>query len=309
VVDPTVSVVIPAYNRADTIVRALDSVCAQTFSDLEIIVIDDASTDQTAALVHDYGDPRIRMIHHGTNRRAGAARNTGIRAARGRYVAFLDSDDEWTPDKLGIQIAALESAPAAVRASCTGSYLVENSREYPRVPRLLSHRQMLLGCDLAPGSTLVVRRDVFDTVGLNDAGFYRYEDWDWALRYAEHYQMGGVPRPLARIHRGARPPAAPTEAAARRILSRHGAAARRYGRHFARKVAATRHIELAEYFFRERRFHDATRCLIAALIQTPLVRPGLYVLVVDAAFGINLQGLLWRLIRRPARVGAGEGES
>ena len=102
--DPTVSVIVPTYNRAHLIARALESVCSQTFTDWECLVVDDASTDNTDEVVRSFGDPRVQYLRHETNRRGGAARNTGIAAARGEFLAFLDSDDEWVPAKLERQL-------------------------------------------------------------------------------------------------------------------------------------------------------------------------------------------------------------
>src|SRR5436190_11436655 len=101
---PTVSVVIPVFNRAVAVRRAIDSVLAQTFQDFEIIVVDDGSTDDTAESVSSFQDPRITLIRHDRKRGGSAARNTGIRSSSGAYVAFLDSDDEWLPAKLERQL-------------------------------------------------------------------------------------------------------------------------------------------------------------------------------------------------------------
>ncbi|MDH4229816.1 MAG: glycosyltransferase [Nitrospirota bacterium] len=293
---PTVSVVIPAYNRAHTLGRALDSVLAQTFGDFELIVVDDASTDDTVRVAEATGDPRVRVLRHETNRRAAAARNTGIRAARGKYVAFLDSDDEWLPEKLHRQVAFLEGAAPDMLACCTAFRMVDGPHDFLKIPRLLSLREMYFGCDLGPGTTLMVRRDVFDGVGVNDESLYRYEDWDWSLRYARRYRMGCVAEPLAIVHRGPRPPAAPTAGAAERLLEVHAPVLAGLGRVFTRRVCATRWVELAEYFYRERNFSEGTRFLLRGILIWPLVRPGLYVLVLDAAFDIPLQRLLWRVL-------------
>ena len=103
---PDISVVIPAYNRATTIARALNSVLAQTFQDLEVIVVDDGSTDHTSEVIQQIGDARVEIIRHTRNQGAAEARNTGMKAAGGKYIAWLDSDDEWLPDKLQVQLDA-----------------------------------------------------------------------------------------------------------------------------------------------------------------------------------------------------------
>lgn len=298
--EPAVSVIIPAYNREATIARAMDSVLAQTLADLELIVVDDASTDRTAEVVAAYADPRVRLLRHDTNRRAAAARNTGIRAARGQYVAFLDSDDVWFPDKLATQVADLEAAPADVRASCTAFEVVRWGELFRITPALLSHRQVFMGCDWSPGTTLMVRRDVFDTVGRLDESFGRYEDWDWALRYTRRYRIRVVPRAMVRLYREGSPPARRLVHDCLRLLDVHRSDLDRHGAVFARKVRALRWFELAEHFYRDRDFHSGTLYLLRGLGTWPLVRPGMYVLLVDALFGIPLQRALWRLFRRGA---------
>ncbi|MFC6974687.1 glycosyltransferase family 2 protein [Halomicroarcula sp. GCM10025709] len=108
---PRVSVVVPTYNRADTVGRAVESALAQTVTDIEVVVVDDGSTDDTAAVVTGIDDERVRYLAHERNRGRSAARNTGIEAARGEYVAFLDSDDRWLPGKLDRQLAELSRRP------------------------------------------------------------------------------------------------------------------------------------------------------------------------------------------------------
>ena len=106
---PTVSVVIPTYNREHLVMRAIRSVVSQTFKDWELLVVDDGSKDNTEDAVQSFGDPRIRFIKHEINKGECATRNTGIVAATGGYLAFLDSDDEWLPEKLEKQVELLDS--------------------------------------------------------------------------------------------------------------------------------------------------------------------------------------------------------
>jgi hypothetical protein len=115
---PVVTVLIPAYNAARTIERAVNSVLAQTYTDYEIIVVDDGSRDATSEIVAAYRDDRIRLFRMARNRGESGAMNEGIAAARGEFVAFLDADDEWLPTKLAKQIAVLRNSPDAVMASC-----------------------------------------------------------------------------------------------------------------------------------------------------------------------------------------------
>jgi len=110
---PLITVLIPAFNAASTIERALDSVLAQTYDDYEIIVVDDGSRDATSEIVAGYDNDRIRLLRLASNQGASSAVNEGLAAARGELVAFLDADDEWLPTKLAKQVEALSRNPAA----------------------------------------------------------------------------------------------------------------------------------------------------------------------------------------------------
>jgi glycosyltransferase involved in cell wall biosynthesis len=181
----------------------VDSAVAQTFADLEIIIIDDGSTDHTVNLVTQWVSDRLRVIRHPQNRGAAAARNTGITAAQGRWIAFLDSDDAWKPDKLARQIALLEQVGRTATACSTGYYLHKDGRDLTININLSPEqfrREILFGCTISPGTTLLVDRRVFDEIGMFDEGFRRLEDWDWLLRLAERHDMVFVPAPLADVY-------------------------------------------------------------------------------------------------------------
>ncbi|GGO98790.1 glycosyltransferase family 2 protein [Stakelama pacifica] len=138
---PTVSVIIPTYNSAALIAETLDSLVAQTFSDFEVIVVDDCSPDHTAAVVRAYGDPRIRFVRAPVNRGCVHARNLGFSLARGRYVAGLDHDDLCMPERFARQVAFLDAHPEVMLVG-TGSQLYENGTVRPH------HRPMGMTSDL-----------------------------------------------------------------------------------------------------------------------------------------------------------------
>jgi len=185
-----ISVVIPTYNRAHCIVRALESVFAQSLAPGEIIVVDDASHDDTAAVLAPYAG-RIRVIRHETNAGASAARNTGIAAAQGTWVAFLDSDDAWRPDKLARQLAFM--AAHGINVCCTNCDLIwpdgQVEPAYRPYPPRMEIGHYVWGCFTCPGSTLIARRDLIAAVGGYDLRYPRYEDWDLFLRLADHPQV------------------------------------------------------------------------------------------------------------------------
>ncbi len=223
---PAVSVIVPVFDGEKTIERALTSILAQTFTDFEIIVVDDGSADLTVeAVSRRYGE-QVRLIEHGKNRGAAAARNTGIAAARGRWIAFLDCDDTWRPEKLARQLEMLEKAGSSAKACATGFQLHKNGREITFKTKSSPEqfrREILFGCTISPGSTLLVDRSVFDDIGIFDEQFRRLEDWDWLLRFANRYDMVFVPLPLADIYLGGRVArdSDKVEEALNRILAKH----------------------------------------------------------------------------------------
>ena len=194
---PDASIIIPYYNNSDTINRAVQSVLAQTFTDFEIVVVDDGSEVKLTDNISASARNRISVLRHESNRGPAAARNSGIKQSKGRYVAFLDADDSWRPDKLERQLEALHGAPSEVRACFTGFALhreasgkVENFVSAPKHPFV---EELVWGCRVSPGSTLLCLRDCFDTVGLFDENLRRLEDWDWLLRFAEQYEPAYIP--------------------------------------------------------------------------------------------------------------------
>lgn len=205
----SVSVVIPAYNRAHCITIAIDSVLAQSLPVEEILVVDDASTDGLAEVLAAYGD-KVRLVKHTSNRGAAATRNTGIEVARGDYIAFLDSDDEWAPDKNKQQVAFMRENE--LHASCTNFAVVREDGQQPAVTTIarrpyakrLSVEDMIWGCFVSPGSTLICRTQELRRVAGYDPELSRYEDWDLLLRLLAEpgFRMGFLNRPLARILAG-----------------------------------------------------------------------------------------------------------
>ncbi len=185
-----VSVIIPTHNRAQLLPRAIGSVLRQTAAEVcDIVVVDDGSTDATAAVVARYGRAvrLLRQEHAG----AAAARNAGIRATDGEFVAFLDSDDEWAPDKIAAQLAALARWPEAVFVS-GASVARYPDREEPRVTDAVPHD---VPADFAPAlcagnflftPTVLVRRTALDAVGLFCPALRRRHDYHLWVRLACH---------------------------------------------------------------------------------------------------------------------------
>ena len=204
---PRVSVVIPTYNRGNVLPRAIESTLAQTFSDFELIVVDDGSTDHTTEVVRGIADPRVRLVGDTTNRGPSAARNQGIREARCGLVAFLDSDDEWLPRKLELQLARMDGDPDPKTAvAYCRVYTYDDLAQRP-VHEFGEPREGALFHDLLAGwhpvttSLFLVRRAALLEVGGFDETLFCGEDYDLWLRLAQaSYRFVGVNEVLVVKH-------------------------------------------------------------------------------------------------------------
>lgn len=186
--NPTVSVVMPVFNVERFVGAAIASVLAQGFPDFELILVDDGGTDRSMDICGSFGDPRIRILHQ-ANRGLAGARNTGIAAARGRFVALLDSDDIWLPGKLARAVAHLEADPG-VGCSYTGATLIdENGRRIGLAQEPLvgptDARQVFCGRAACNGSVPVFRREALEAAALPADAEGRTWFFDESLRRSE----------------------------------------------------------------------------------------------------------------------------
>ena len=204
VMRPRVSVVIPVFNRAQAVERAIASVLAQTCQDFEIIVVDDGSTDTTISVVKAMTDPRIRLIRHEMNRGGGAARNTGYRAGSAPFVAFLDSDDEWLPTKLERQLEVFERGDDRLGLVYTGAdriYPDGTAKRYiPRRDADLA-RTLLTENVIGETSLGMVRRSALDAIDGFDESLPAAQDMDLWLRLCERFRAKLVPEALVRVNK------------------------------------------------------------------------------------------------------------
>ncbi len=203
---PKVSVIIPTYNRLPMLMEAIDSVLTQDFEDFELIVVDDGSTDGTADEIRKMGG-RVRLIQHPENRGVSAARNKGILHARGKYIAFLDSDDLWVKGKLKIQAAFLDENPHYPLCYTDEIWI----RKGKRVNPMLKHakysgwifEKCLPLCIISPSSAMM-RKTLFKKVGLFDEALPVCEDYDFWLRVSARFPIFFINRKLI-IKRGGHP--------------------------------------------------------------------------------------------------------
>ena len=194
---PTVSVVVPAYNAAATIGRAIASALAQTVPPLEIVVVDDGSTDNTAAIAESFSDTRVRFLRLSSNRGPAAARNRGLDEACGAWIAYLDADDVWHPQKLERCLALLPAFPDAVLL-----YHGRSAEPLPElfpavVPRRQNWRSLLL---TNPVATPAAMHPALPGQRWNEA-MRHMEDHDFFLRLAERGPVVFLPLPLVMLGR------------------------------------------------------------------------------------------------------------
>jgi glycosyltransferase involved in cell wall biosynthesis len=267
---PTISAIIPIWNRACSVGPAIESALSQALPPghaLEVIVVDDGSTDRPQDKLAGFGE-KIRLVRHSTNLGAAAARNSGCEAATGDYIAFLDSDDQWLPGKLAAQMAFMRDGDFDI--SCTAYLLQRSSKKVIVSPRYrsgsLSFSDMVWGCFVSPGSTLLCKAATFRDVGPLDTSLQRLEDWDWLMRLTRTTPLGFLAEPLARIEPSSGAGPAVVLAALDRIAGKHlpeltGA----NRRHFK----AGYHLQRAAALFRSNKTGAMTE-LILSLAQSPL---------------------------------------
>ncbi|NWF60286.1 MAG: glycosyltransferase family 2 protein [Fischerella sp.] len=198
---PKVSVVIPAYNAMAFLPETLASVLQQTFTDFEVLIVNDGSSDNIIEWASAITDPRVKLISQ-ANQRVSSARNTGITNAQGEYIAFLDADDLWEPTKLEKQVRCLDEKPE-VGLVYTWTLLVDKENN-PTGRIFASHiegnvwNKLLEDDPISSGSSPMVRRSCFDTVGLFDRNLAYAPDLDMWVRIAFRYPIAVVKEPLLR---------------------------------------------------------------------------------------------------------------
>jgi glycosyltransferase involved in cell wall biosynthesis len=285
---PTVSVVIPTYNRASRLESTIESVLHQEFEDFEVIVVDDASTDDTEEVVSGFDDPRVAYVAHERNMGGSAARNTGIEASTGTYIAFLDDDDEWLPGKLREQVDCLESRSAEwVAAYCNyevvresdslvnylPSFVVDRWPGAGSKPRLEGGEELiytLLARQLPHGgsSTLMVRRDVVDRIGGFDPDFPRHQDHEFLIRVLKEGKLAYVDEILVRKYGTGRPSMSAVEEGKEALFERFATeikAAERAGY----DVTGIHRFDLARFYFMDGQFRKGVRNLPGAKARLP----------------------------------------
>lgn len=197
---PTISAIITGYNYARFLPAAIESVLTQTLPPDEIIVVDDGSTDDTAAVVARYADRGVRYVYK-ENGGAGAARNRGITESRGDLLAFLDGDDRWLPDKLALQVEHIERNPTVGLVTGSERQVYESGGDSfylrrKRVGAASFYPRILVENSIGNPSLTLIKRECFEQVGLFDETMPLGQDWEMWIRIARRFPVGVVDAPL-----------------------------------------------------------------------------------------------------------------
>ena len=198
---PKVSVVVLTHNRPELLRRAVSSILNQTFQDFEIVLVDDASTDSTPEVVRGLGDARIKYIRHEVNKGEAGSRNTGVTNSSGQYIAFLDDDDEWLPEKLERQMRLLESSPSTVGAVYTGFLKIDRLTN-KAIKQVIPSKRGDIFAEMAgqnwvgTPSTIVLRKECFEKMGLFDEAIVFGTDYDMWIRISKEFHFEYIQEPL-----------------------------------------------------------------------------------------------------------------
>lgn len=291
-----VSVIIPYYNGEKFIAEAIESVMSQTYQNFEIIIVDDGSTDSARAVIEPYiTDKRVKFVQHEKNRGIPSARNTGIKHSKGEYVAFLDQDDIWLPEKLEYQVAVFERATTDLGLVFSNvniadsDLIVEKYKSLNSIPsdiNELSHQEVLkflfLSSNFIPLVTVIVRKECIVAIGLFDETIKGgADDYDICLRLAAKYNIEYLDIPLA----------------VRRVHHTNFSNIERFFHDqlvimdkifiqypslivFRKKKLAMLHLGLGRYYQQNEDFHQAKEALWKAIIYQPRqIKPALALLL------------------------------
>ena len=286
-----VGVIIPTHNRPDLLRNAIASVLCQTAGDLEVFVIDDASsTDDAERVVRAYRDDRLNYIRLSRSHGPAAARNIGLRLVTAPYVAFLDDDDEWLPEKLKIQIETLEQSPPDVVAVFTARFTVDGNTGRTWTTRYDGDFDAASAQNSITTSSILVRRAGFDVVGWFDEELETGSDADMWIRLAAVFRIRYIDEPLAKylVHSGSLTSDLRKKARSlERLLVKHRALFS-----MNRAAHARLYLSLGRRYAHDGKKAKACRSLLTAMRLWPL-EPRIYLNLCLLAFGKKTFNRVW----------------
>jgi glycosyltransferase involved in cell wall biosynthesis len=256
----------------------MQSVLDQTHQDLELIIVADAPEDATLERVHGYDDKRIRVLVHKARRGGAAARNSGIEAARGSYVAFLDSDDIWLPQKLELQLRKMEEKRGPEWGGVYCGSIINMGGEAIKENRATSEGDLRydllsMSFELGGSSTLMLRRDCLAQLGGFDEAFHRHQDWELMVRFFSKYKLAAVEELLV-VKNGFSLPEADDYVRTKQLfLDKFSEEIASYGKERSRRIMAVHWYDVAYLHFLQRKLVDSLQYLTKAWGWEPLPPP------------------------------------
>ncbi len=278
---PLVSVIIPTFNRSNLLLRAVKSVLSQTYSKIEVIVIDDASTDNTENTIKKIQKihKNILYIKHKDNKGGSAARNSGIKKSKGEYVAFLDDDDQWLPEKINKQITCLKNKDRDWGGVYCGYKIIIKNRLIEK--NKVSNKEGNLTKDIflmrsnAYGSTLLVRKEVFKKIGLFDESFKRHQDLEFIIRFFREYKLCSVPEVLVNVYGHNFPKAESVIEIKNKFFTKFKNDLNRFSAQEINHIYAVSYLEIASLFAREKNIRKTVEYLNISL-KKKIINPIYY---------------------------------
>lgn len=278
---PVVSVVLPTYGRPEMLVKAVSSVLKQTYSPLELLVVDDHSpepAEETLASISTTRSQTIQIIRHEENKGANIARNTGITNANGEFIAFLDDDDRWDPTKIERQIAVFQKADDTVGVVYTGQRLVNEKGETTSIQTSevggKVTRSLLCGKRISPFSSIMVRSAIIPQAGLPDERFPCWQDKEWYVRLSQHCEFEPITEPLVVRRVGEHDQIGDSyvekrEEAYPLFLKKYRSLASEYGWLCRRKMEASLIQKVGKHALHNGVYHDSRKYLLQSVIHYP----------------------------------------
>lgn len=272
--NPKVTIILPTYNRAHLVSRAVTSVLNQTYQDFELIIVDDCSIDNTEEIIENFckQDQRVICIKHSRNKGGNAARNTGIKAARAEYIAFQDSDDEWLPGKLEKQVELLENMSRDEAGVVYTAFWRIEGKDKTYNPGNIKNKEGNIQAELLKGNfittpSVLIKKECFEKAGLFDEDFPRLQDWEMWLRVAKYYHFKYINEPLLNSYYYADSISANSQAlikALELIVTKYFT---EIGKE--RKLLAKYYIDIATLFLKDGNMGKGRRYLIKSLTVDP----------------------------------------
>ncbi|WP_276272991.1 glycosyltransferase family 2 protein [Haloarcula litorea] len=277
------SVVLPTYGRNEYVERAIESVLDQTYENIELYIVDDGSPTPVSETLAGMDFDRLEavtFVRHHENRGANVARNSGIRAATGKYIAFLDDDDWWVETKISRQVSAFERAGPETGVVYTGVRKEAPTGTTVTRPTAEGNvvKELLTGKTFGQFSSVMVDTDVISTAGLPDERFPAWQDREWFFRLAQHCEFAAVSDPLT--HRQTDLPDSITKKFEQKrdvayplFVAKHRSLAEEHGFYYTQTFLASMRRSLARSAARAGRYREARKFFVLAFLANPLHRP------------------------------------